>query len=85
VHYLSYPKPWQNPNGEMATDFWEIARRTPFYERLIQNLISQMTPVIQPSYPQYVAKEKIIVRLFKKILPKRLHPFAKKVKSFLRL
>lgn len=85
VHYLSYPKPWQNPNGEMATDFWEIARRTPFYERMIQNLISQMTPVAPPSYPQYIVQEKKIVKLFKKILPKRLHPFAKKVKNFLRL
>lgn len=85
IHYLSYPKPWQNPNQEMAVTFWQIARKTPFYERLIQNLVFQMSPQNPTYYPQPIIKEKKIITLFKKILPKQLHPFAKKIKKFLKL
>jgi len=80
IHYLSYPKPWQNPSGELAADFWEIARRTPFYEVLLQNMISHNAPY-NPSYCESSYKPTGVVRFFKKILPKPLHPFAKKVKN----
>lgn len=85
VHYLSHPKPWVNTYGEMAADFWETARRTPFYERMLQNLSVQIAHSVSATYNVEQNKDKKIVKLFKKILPKRLHPFAKKVKNFLKL
>lgn len=81
LHFLSNPKPWQDTYCDMATDFWEVARRTPFYERMIQNIVMGMAPVYHPYTPVSEYKPSRTVRFFKKILPKRLHPFAKKAKN----
>ena len=35
IHYLSANKPWNWPQLELAGLFWDQARRTPFYDRLL--------------------------------------------------
>ena len=35
LHYLSSNKPWNWPQLELAGLFWDQARRTPFYDRLL--------------------------------------------------
>ncbi len=40
LHYASGIKPWNEPYRENAHYFWEIARRTPFYEILLCNFVN---------------------------------------------
>lgn len=40
LHYASGIKPWNEPYRENAHNFWEIARRTPFYEILLCNFVN---------------------------------------------
>jgi len=84
IHYLSYPKPWQNPHIEMASDFWEMARETPFYERMVYNLIPQSPPP-QPYYcpPPPPPQQSRFTRFMKAIIPPFLHPFFKKIKHII--
>ena len=39
IHYAgTYEKPWNNPDINYANDFWEIARKTPFYEIILHRM-----------------------------------------------
>lgn len=38
IHYAGCPKPWQIPEADFTEDFWEYARKSPFYERIIANM-----------------------------------------------
>jgi Lipopolysaccharide biosynthesis proteins, LPS:glycosyltransferases len=42
LHYLSRHKPWNLPHLDLADLFWDCARRTPYYERLIFNNLRQL-------------------------------------------
>jgi lipopolysaccharide biosynthesis glycosyltransferase len=35
IHYAGAEKPWYNPEMDFASDFWEVARQSPFYETLL--------------------------------------------------
>lgn len=35
IHYAGDSKPWKNPAGDFAEEFWKIARQTPYYEELL--------------------------------------------------
>jgi lipopolysaccharide biosynthesis glycosyltransferase len=35
IHYAGAEKPWFNPEMDFADEFWEVARRSPFYEMLL--------------------------------------------------
>lgn len=35
IHYAGGQKPWNTPDGDFADEFWECARRTPFYEEIL--------------------------------------------------
>lgn len=39
VHYASQPKPWNNPDMPFADLFWECAKKTKFYEKIIHRMI----------------------------------------------
>ena len=39
VHYASNPKPWVEPTIGMGTDWWEYARKSPYYEVLLRDMI----------------------------------------------
>lgn len=43
IHYAGFMKPWHNPNEEFAEDFWSVARKTPFYEKLIYSMNGEKT------------------------------------------
>lgn len=40
IHFASENKPWLNPEIEFATEFWEHARQTPFYEIILKRMVS---------------------------------------------
>lgn len=42
LHYLSRHKPWDLPHLDLADLFWDCARRTPYYERLIFNNLRRL-------------------------------------------
>lgn len=35
IHYAGSEKPWKVPDCDYARDFWDCARRTPFYEEIL--------------------------------------------------
>lgn len=35
IHYAGAWKPWEYPNCDFALDFWQAARKTPFYEMIV--------------------------------------------------
>ena len=39
IHYSSPKKPWDLPDHELANYFWSYARKTPFYELLLQRVM----------------------------------------------
>lgn len=41
VHYAGYQKPWKDPSCDYAEDFWVYARRTYFYEIIMQNMLGK--------------------------------------------
>ena len=36
IHYTSPVKPWNNPEVPFAPEFWQSARKTPYYEAILQ-------------------------------------------------
>lgn len=38
IHYTSPVKPWNKPDVPFAQEFWECARKTPFYETVLQTM-----------------------------------------------
>lgn len=39
IHYAGFMKPWHRPTEDYAHKFWEVARRTPYYEELLFRLM----------------------------------------------
>ena len=35
IHWAGGAKPWQKPDHEGAVEWWEVARRTPYYEHVL--------------------------------------------------
>lgn len=35
IHYAGFEKPWNSPNSDFSTEFWEVARNNPFYESIL--------------------------------------------------
>ena len=46
IHYANQPKPWSNPNISYADKWWEIARKTPFYEIILQRMSYEQSSYI---------------------------------------
>ena len=38
IHYAGGRKPWQDPGEDYGTEFWEAARNTPYYEKLLAGM-----------------------------------------------
>ncbi len=38
IHYAGSRKPWQDPGEDYGTEFWEAARNTPYYEKLLAGM-----------------------------------------------
>ncbi|WP_075572692.1 glycosyltransferase family 8 protein [Megasphaera coli] len=41
IHYAGDHKPWNNPFVEFGNDFWEVARQTAFYERILYKMVNK--------------------------------------------
>ena len=39
IHYAALPKPWQLPSVGFGSDWWCTAKRTPYFEEILQNMI----------------------------------------------
>lgn len=46
LHYLGRVKPWRHPASNLASLWWNYARRTPFYEIILQRMSSNTTSAI---------------------------------------
>lgn len=42
IHYAGWAKPWNRPEDDFANDFWEIARKTIFYEVILSRMSENM-------------------------------------------
>lgn len=76
LHYAAHPKPWWVGGGDFAPDFWHYARSSNYYEQIIADLKG-------PGGNDSSAKA-ALVTIFKRILPKWLHPLGKKIKRRLK-
>lgn len=38
IHYAGSRKPWQDPGEDYGTEFWQTARKTPYYEKLLAGM-----------------------------------------------
>lgn len=38
VHFAGFLKPWMRPSEDFGYTFWQVARRTPYYEQILQNM-----------------------------------------------
>lgn len=43
VHYAGFMKPWHDTKQEFAVDFWQFARKTPYYEQLLQAMSKKIS------------------------------------------
>ena len=43
INFNNYPKPWSNPNIPYAYKWWEIARKTPFYEMILYRMTHEQS------------------------------------------
>ncbi|MBR4667586.1 MAG: hypothetical protein IKO76_02375 [Butyrivibrio sp.] len=48
IHYAGPDKPWQDPQCDFAEEFWKYARRSTYYETILQRL----TPVERTNVPK---------------------------------
>lgn len=46
IHYAAHPKPWTNPECDLAVYFWQYARKSPFYELMIARMIENKTQAV---------------------------------------
>jgi lipopolysaccharide biosynthesis glycosyltransferase/glycosyltransferase involved in cell wall biosynthesis len=44
IHYAGFIKPWVDPACDFASVYWDYARDTPFYERLIKRVAESIVP-----------------------------------------
>lgn len=49
IHYAGYIKPWYRPTEDYAHIFWETARKTPFYEEVLQRMYQFSLDQLPPS------------------------------------
>ena len=75
VHYAGYRKPWNDPDCDLSPYFWEVAKETPFYEKLL----AQMCGAVGSGSAQPIVKKSRFVAFAKKHCPKFLYPLAKKI------
>jgi lipopolysaccharide biosynthesis glycosyltransferase len=60
IHYAGAQKPWFDPEMDFAEDFWEIARRSPFYGIILLRLCHYRPPLPRSK----LVIKKIVLSLF---------------------
>jgi len=43
IHWAGRAKPWLDPNTDLAYVWWQLARRTPYYEVILQRILNNVT------------------------------------------
>jgi lipopolysaccharide biosynthesis glycosyltransferase len=61
IHYAGAQKPWLDPEMDFAPDFWNVARRSPFYETLLVRLYNYK--------PSLTKSKKQIIKLTSLLFP----------------
>lgn len=57
IHYAGEQKPWDDPEMDFAEEFWNIAKRSPFYEILLNRMMKYPIPKSrQPINPKKTVK-----------------------------
>ena len=41
IHYAGADKPWKDPCGDYAEEFWKVARKSAYYEALLAKLVER--------------------------------------------
>lgn len=41
IHYAGFLKPWMKPDEDFGYVFWDMARRTPYYEQILSRMQHQ--------------------------------------------
>lgn len=70
VHFISDVKPWNVGRGDFVLEFWHIARKSPYYEALIEQIGGFLSQNVA-SYTMYQMNERTLHR--------RLSRFAKRI------
>lgn len=39
IHYAAHPKPWVSGEADFSVDFWEVTRKSPFYELIVSRMV----------------------------------------------
>lgn len=70
IHYAGGGKPWKEPDGDFAQQFWEAARGTPYYEQLLQEMCCGQRREQRGNSP-YSQKRALdaVIRAAKRLLP----------------
>lgn len=79
VHYNGRKKPWHRPDLPWASHFWDFARQTPFYERLLIDMtqhhvgrqVAKRKNVIDGESPD--AKDYLVIRFNKALAKYRMY------------
>lgn len=74
IHYAGYQKPWVDPDCDYASMYWDYARETPFYERLIKRVILANEPqipedVFLPKHERAVGEDNPIRKFVDPLMP----------------
>ncbi|PJM74070.1 glycosyltransferase [Bifidobacterium primatium] len=52
IHYAGFEKPWKKPDCDFADVYWDYARETPFYERLLKQIAGEKTVTVIHEVPK---------------------------------
>ena len=76
LHWAAQPKPWINPDVDLADEWWKIARQTDFYEKILFQMhfnnypIFEQHTLIRRMADKYLPIGSMRRELLKKIMPR---------------
>ncbi len=89
IHYTDRSKPWFDPFEDLATNFWSVAQRTPFYETILFRLYEKQAEDALNALPatattvQYYPQGKLFKRTIKRFVRIFL-PYGTKRRTFVK-
>lgn len=69
IHYAGYIKPWKRADEDFAQEFWAIARKSEYYEVLMQRMCGEAVPVKNTGAPGWSDRHPIAYKVVNAILP----------------
>lgn len=67
INFNNYPKPWSDPNIPYSYKWWEIARKTPFYEMILYRMIHEQSSHISSATIDHFSRIMFPFKLLKKV------------------